>query len=205
MGSTAAVTVETCPTTVEEIANLGRYQMRSLAEQLNIFSSGDEKQAFLRLDVPGQASEVLKAKLEYDKAKSGGGKPASKAVTRTPSTTKATAAAKTTVTASPKETASTGGDNAGAAGAAAVLEKLQELIDAVATANSNVDALRAEMAERFAGTNRLVTTGMAISLEYAELKGDAAPEELLGASIDRVESIEPMLRGILGEEGGESD
>lgn len=211
MSSNTAFTKETCPTTEAEIIATGRFNMRLIAEQFGMLADAGDKQSFLAMSTEGQAKAILAKKLEFDKqTKGGSGKAATtKAapVTRTPVTSKSNK-----TNAGPKEEESagnsggTGGD--GKAGLA-VLEKLGEILEAVANNTASVEALRDEVAAvqaQGAGTNLLARVAICVSLQMAGNLANAAPTSVLTAAIADLGDIEPQLSEILGSaEGGAQD
>lgn len=205
MGNNTAATVETCPTTVEEIVALGRYNLRALADQFGLLADSDSKQSFLKLSTEDQAAAIHAAKVDHDKQKGGGGKTTTKAaVTRTPVTSKAAKAPAAGATSA--STADAGNQSAGG-NAAVVLEKLNELITAVSNLSQEVTACREEIAltqGTIAGTNRLSMVSVSLALMVSENLLNDAPASVLANAIAQVEDIEPQLREILESQSEEA-
>jgi hypothetical protein len=92
--TTAKPSLETAPTTLEDMMKLGRFNLRLFAQELGLFATEESKASFMQLSNEGQAQALLAA---ADKLRKGGGKgkPAAAAGTgatqRTPSTGKAAA------------------------------------------------------------------------------------------------------------------
>lgn len=89
--TTTPISPENAPSTLEEILQLGRFNIRLLATKLGIFENEAAKNAFLSCNTEEQARTVLNAVLELrgsKKGKKGAAAAAAPAVTRTPVTSK---------------------------------------------------------------------------------------------------------------------
>lgn len=88
--TTIPISPENAPSTLEEILQLGRFNIRLLATKLGIFENEAAKNAFLSCNTEEQARTVLNAVLELRGSKKGkkGAAAAAPAVTRTPVTSK---------------------------------------------------------------------------------------------------------------------
>ncbi len=203
MGNNTAATVETCPTTVEEIVALGRYNLRALADQFGLLADSDSKQSFLKLSTEDQAAAIHAAKVDHDKQKGGGKTTTKAAVTRTPVTSKA---AKTPAAGATSTAAADAGNQSAGGNAAIVLEKLNELIASVSGLREEVATCREEVAMAqgtIAGTNRLSMVSVSLALMVSENLLNDAPASVLANAIAQVDDIEPQLREILESQGGD--
>jgi hypothetical protein len=191
---------------LEDLAKLGRYTLRSLGEEIPAWGNNDEKQAFLKLETGQQAAAVFKAIQERSKQEKGGGKPAAAAsakpaATRTPSNKSTAAAAK-----EPAAVAS--GDVGGAT--AQLLELLTSIKEAQERLEEKVDALssacEANIPGMIAGNNKLVAVSVSLALQMSEQVLNAPASGVLQTAIEQLPEIEGQLAELVGDSGnGEGD
>lgn len=72
MTTMASVTLQTAPRNVDELSQIGRFQLRRLADQLGLCADEPSKQAFMGMSSPVQAQAVLTKLLEHDKGGANG-------------------------------------------------------------------------------------------------------------------------------------
>jgi hypothetical protein len=163
-------TIETAPRNESELGKLGRYELRTMAQNLGLMNSEEAKGAFMQLQNPEMAKQILPALLQYDKAK-GGAAPAAK-----PPQTPVTSETKVPVSngAGHKQPVNKD-DTQGGLGVA-------QLIEAITRLNVTVSEIATKLHERFdaieatqedhttilRGTNRIAMTGISLSLMLAE-------------------------------------
>ncbi len=206
------VTFADAPRDLDGILKLGRFQMRLLADEVPAYSNGDEKQAFLKMDSPGQAAAIYKAVQERDKREKGGGGGSSSktttakpAVSRTPSNKGAT---KENV----ESPASTGGGDVGS-NTAALFALLKELKDGQTDLEAKIDALTESqdtIQGQIAGNNKLVSVGISLALQMSEQVLNASAEQVLTLAIEQLPNIEETLNNLVGggdegNDGGEGN
>lgn len=198
-----AVTYADAPRDLDGIVKLGRFTLRLLGEEIPVYTNGDEKQAFLKMDTNAQAAAVLKAIQERDKREKGGGgsKTTSKpAVTRTPSNK---GAAKENVEA-PATGNVQGGDVGG--NTAALFALLKEIKDGQTALEEKVDALMNStdtIQGQIAGNNKLVSVGVSLALQMSEQVLNTAADSVLTMAIEQLPGIEDQLNEIVG--GGDEN
>lgn len=190
---------------LEDLAKLGRYTLRSLGEEIPAWGNNDEKQAFLKLETGQQAAAVFKAIQERSKREKGGGKPATTATktpaTRTPSNKSSTAAPKEIAATTPSE------DVGGATAQLLELltsikesqERLEEKVDAVITAcGDNLPGL-------IAGNNKLVAVSVSLALQMSEQVLNAPASGVLQTAIEQLPEIEGQLAELVGDGNDEGN
>lgn len=72
MTTMASITIQTAPRNVDDLAQIGRFQLRRLADQLGLCADEPSKQAFMGMSSPTQAQAVLAKLLEHDKGGANG-------------------------------------------------------------------------------------------------------------------------------------
>jgi hypothetical protein len=182
----ATVNVQTAPRDVESLSKLGRFNLRKLAEELNIFSDEKGQGEFSSGSNQEQAQAIAAALAQMD----GGGAEAASQPVRTPSSTGKTkrqaAAAKAPV--------------GGAEGLLAAINKQTAMLEEVKEA---IEALTEEVAEsnvRISGNNRLVSIACSACLTLAEEVCQAPKAEVLKASIEDTATLEALMEELSPEE-----
>jgi hypothetical protein len=189
----ATVNVQTAPRDVESLSKLGRFNLRKLAEELNIFSDEKGQGEFSSGSNQEQAQAIAAALAEAD----GGGAPAeaSSQPIRTPSSKGKTAAKRQASSAATKAPAG------GAEGLLAAINKQTAMLEEVKEA---IEALTEEVAEsnvRISGNNRLVSIACSACLTLAEEVCQAPKAEVLKASIEDTTTLEALMEELeTGEE-----
>lgn len=190
-----SLTVDTAPRNLEELVKAGRYNLRTVATQLNLMADEKSKQAFMSLGQEEQAKTVLAALLERD----GGGKKAAAngAAVRQPSNKGAKGGAKAATTETTAAVTTAGGE--GASQVIALLKGIKESLDSLTERMGNVEESVGGLELHVAGTNKLVSVALSLNLTLAENILGAPPAQVLQTSIEDVSTIEPALRAFIGE------
>lgn len=213
--TTTQVSIETAPRDIPGLKNLGRFNMRVLAQLLGGLELEATKTSFMQQTTDQQADFVQKLLQEHDgvstKSKGAGG-----ASQRQPSTKGA--AGKTTNGAAGKTTGAAaqgtgGGTETGAgtaagvgAGAEKILKALKDLSDKVDGFQASVDNLAGTVAQLqgfTAGTNRAVTLSIGLTGKLAEQALGASLEQILDIVLDDMPVIEAAMQRMAPAEDAE--
>ncbi len=207
--TTQQITPENAPRDAEQLSKIGRFHMRTLADQLGVFATNEGKTAFMALSPEGMGQELLRLLTEVDKAK---GK-ASAAGVRNPVTSKSKGQSAAAGKSGGESATATAGGGTQAAGAAVPgSEKLLALISAQGEAIKELGAQLAALKESvdsasdaIAGSNRLAQLGIVVSLTIAEEFLKAPREQVLETASDDMASLEAQLQQAWGTGGGEEE
>ena len=211
------LSIETAPRNLDGLKNIGRFNLRTLAQQLGHFESEANKTAFLQLSNDQQAETVLTLLNEKD---GNTGKPAKGGATgRAPSTKNV---GKTTGAGASKpagEAANGSGGGAAAAagnsggtpsgaGAEKILKAIGEFKEVCEGIKESVDALagRISVLEGISsGTNRFVTFGLGLELKLAEQVLGAGAEQVLEVVLEDMPIIEAAIKKLPAADDEEAE
>lgn len=218
--SQTQLTPETAPRDAAELAKIGRFNLRMLAEKLGLFSDEATKAAFMSLSNEEQADNCAKALAALDGAKAPAGKAGGGTPPRTPQTSK-TGPGKAAAAAGGSKVGGTatgsggGGSVGGGENIGKLMAKFEELLTAVNGASSKLDEIGARVGDlenamgslqgTVAGNNKLAVVAIGASLKLAEEVLQAGPEAVLGAVIQDLGIVENTIAAVLTVEDSADD
>ena len=193
MSQISAMDLSNAPRDIEELKRKGRFQLRQLAETLEIISDKDPqaKLAFMALDTEKQAAEILSALKAKDNATNGAGHAA------------AAEAPKTGL----KRTPSNKGVEApvspsASAGASVAPFTIAPLMEALKVIGGKLDAVLSNQAvilEKLDNVSTLAALSTATSLTVGETTLNAARGDILAQAIGDVELVVKEVSEHLGK------
>jgi hypothetical protein len=180
-GTVSSVTIQTAPRDTEQLSQIGRFQLRRLAEQLGMLADDTARQAFMGGSNTLMAEALVVKLKEYDKGNNGTAAAPARAPVTTPATTNAgtvAPAAQTPAATAPKRQPRTE-DSAPADDTEAALRVIGALTDLT----HQVDGLTKQIGE----TNRLAgETGV----------GSAKASERIDGLTKEISQLNPYLKNL---------
>lgn len=176
MTSLAKLTKENAPRNHTELAKIGRFQLRQLADELGLFTSEDVKMAYQVLDTKDQAQQVLDALNALDKG--GGGAPPADAPT-----TKTKRQPKTSEDAPPA---------GGGGGSDPRVGQVLEVLEAQGKVLTNISV-------QLEGLRALVATSASLTLLVGEQALGAGRQEILAAALDDIGVVLKQVGDSMGK------
>jgi len=200
--TTTQISVATAPRDIAGLKNLGRFNMRILAQELGAFEQEETKTAFMQQSTDEQVAFVHKLLLEKD----GGGK-ASKgaggASPRQPSTKGAAKGGGVVGKPAGEAAKGTGGGGTATAGPAvgagaekllAAIGELNEKIDGFNETLGNLQTAVEQLQGISAGTNRFVALAIGLSGKLAEQVMGASLAQIIDVVLEDMPAVEEAMK-----------
>jgi hypothetical protein len=207
--TSAKLSLETAPTTLEEMLKIGRFNFRLLAQELGLFADDTAKASFMQLSNEGQAKALLDA---ATKLRGGGkGKPAAAAgagaTQRTPATGKtggrkpATETAASTTQAQVEDPAAarapaTAAAAAGAANTVKLMQTIAKTCEGIEGAISGTNQSVVELQSTLESMNLALWFNTALTLLQIEhtLAGEVSRDDIIEMALSEI----PNLKNVIG-------